>query len=131
MDVPMEHVSSEDTVPPHSEGSNEEAKEESIKVIYLESEKKTEKGDEKDNEDVFTNDEEVEIIDKKKEEKNKGEDKSEDESITDRSRAQENNNDDKAKGKIDEKDKDEEVVEESSKDERSDEKKDNEDKEDT
>ena len=49
-------------------------------------------------EDVLTNDE-VEIIDKKKEEKSKGED----ESITDRSRAQENNNDDKAEGKIDEK----------------------------
>ena len=53
MDVPMEHVSSEDTVPPHPEGSNEETKEESIKVIYLESEKPG-KGDEKDNEDVFT-----------------------------------------------------------------------------
>ena len=48
MDVPMEHVSSEDTVPPHPEGSNEETKEESIKVIYLESEKPG-KGDEKDN----------------------------------------------------------------------------------
>ena len=97
MDVSMEHVSSEDTVPPHPEGSNEETKEESMKVIYLESEKPG-KGDEKDNEDVFTNNEEVEIIDKKKEEKSKGED----ESVTDRSRAQENNNDDKAKGKIDE-----------------------------
>merc|ERR1711874_317898 len=76
-------------------------------------------------ENVLTNDE-VEIIDKKKEEKSKGED----ESITDRSRAQENNND-KAEGKIDGKDKVEEVVEDSSKEERSDEKKDNEGKEDT
>ena len=74
-------------------------------------------------EDVLTNDK-VEIIDKKKEEKSKGEDESEDENITDRSRAQENNNDDKAEGKIDEKDKVEEVVEDSSKDGRSDEEKD-------